>query len=338
MIPEAKPEISIIVPIYNVDRYLSDCLDSIISQSFRDWECILIDDGSTDNCAAICDRYAAVDSRLRIVHSENKGVSAARNIGLNLSRGRYIGFVDADDYIHPRMFETLKTLIESCQADVSEIGMFRIFTSFVSSHKWNGALKILGRDGVARGVVTGEVQSFIWNKLFRREVIDTLFPVGMEFEDVYVITEWTKNIHKMIISGEPLYYYRQRRGSIMHSNQARNRFDYLETAVAQVRAMRELEPESVTPDIFYKNMLKRVINSARDIAINVKDSSLRQSSLSEIRKEARRHKIPGPRTVGFKKWYRMNLLCWKVKAFTVVMRIFYKINYVKIRKANSLFD
>lgn len=101
------PELSIIVPVYKVEAYLSECIDSILAQTFKDFELILIDDGSPDRCGEICDEYAAKDSRIVVIHQKNQGVSAARNTGLNLARGNYVGFVDSDDWIEPDMYHTL---------------------------------------------------------------------------------------------------------------------------------------------------------------------------------------------------------------------------------------
>lgn len=104
---ETKPQISVIVPVYKVEPYLQKCIDSILAQTFRDIEVILVDDGSPDNCPAICDAAAEKDERVRVIHQKNGGLSAARNAGLDIARGEWIGFVDSDDYIAPEMYQTL---------------------------------------------------------------------------------------------------------------------------------------------------------------------------------------------------------------------------------------
>ena len=112
------PELSIIVPVYKVEKYLPKCIDSILAQTFRDFELILIDDGSPDNCGAICDEYAARDSRIKVIHQANAGVSAARNAGLDIASGTYLGFVDSDDWIEPEMYATMIATAEEKQVDV----------------------------------------------------------------------------------------------------------------------------------------------------------------------------------------------------------------------------
>ena len=116
------PELSIIVPVYKVEKYLPKCLDSILAQTFTDFELILIDDGSPDRCGDICDEYAAKDDRLIVIHQENKGVSAARNAGLDIARGEYIGFVDSDDWIEPEMYETMLATAKESEAEIVACG------------------------------------------------------------------------------------------------------------------------------------------------------------------------------------------------------------------------
>lgn len=106
------PTISVIVPVYNVEPYLRQCVDSILGQTFRDFELILVDDGSPDGCPAICDEYAKMDSRVKVIHKENGGLSSARNAGLDVAKGKYIAFVDSDDWIHPEMSETMQNRMQ----------------------------------------------------------------------------------------------------------------------------------------------------------------------------------------------------------------------------------
>ena len=121
------PKISIIVPVYKVEQYLYRCLDSIVAQTFTDWECLLIDDGSPDDSGAICDEYAEKDSRFRVIHQKNSGVSAARNAGLAVARGEWIGFVDSDDWIEPDFCKTLLVAIEQTGKDCATCGYLNEF-------------------------------------------------------------------------------------------------------------------------------------------------------------------------------------------------------------------
>ena len=116
--PIQSPTISIIVPVYKVEKYLQKCIDSILAQTFRDFELILVDDGSPDNCPALCDAAAQKDARIRVIHQKNGGLSAARNAGLDIARGEWIGFVDSDDAIEPEMYKTLYDIAVQENADV----------------------------------------------------------------------------------------------------------------------------------------------------------------------------------------------------------------------------
>ncbi len=120
-------EISIIVPVYKVEPYLRKCVDSILAQTFTDFEVILVDDGSPDNSGKICDEYASKDSRVRVIHKENGGLSSARNAGIDVARGKYLGFVDSDDYIEKDMYELLYDNIVKEQADLSICGIYDIY-------------------------------------------------------------------------------------------------------------------------------------------------------------------------------------------------------------------
>ena len=114
----SKPLLSIIVPVYNVEKYIERCIKSILNQSFTNFELILVDDGSPDNCGKICDEYKKKDSRIKVIHKKNGGLSDARNAGLNIATGKYIGFVDSDDIIHPQMYEKLFNCINKYNSDI----------------------------------------------------------------------------------------------------------------------------------------------------------------------------------------------------------------------------
>lgn len=118
--------ISVIVPVYNVEKYLSKCIDSILAQTYKNLEIILVDDGSPDNCPKICDEYAKKDNRIKVIHKENGGLSAARNVALDIAKGEYIGFVDSDDFIAEDMYEVLYNLAEKYNAEISSVSFYKV--------------------------------------------------------------------------------------------------------------------------------------------------------------------------------------------------------------------
>lgn len=336
---QTLPEISIIIPVYKVEKYLQPCLESISSQTFTGWECILVDDGSPDNSGAICEEYAARDSRFKVIHRKNGGVSAARNDGLEVSRGKYISFIDPDDIAHPLMMERLKELIESHDADVAQVGFELWFKSFRRKKALVDSVVELERGKVAQELLYGRrLPCYVWNKLFRREVIDTHFPEGMVFEDMYVMSQWVSNIRKMVISPEILYSYRQRCGSIVNSNYAENRLEYLKSVFRLAYSLRTLEPMYVSEDVVYKCIWKGVICAGKNIARYVDEAVIRVDAIGKVSRLSRNIYIPPAKKIGLKTWWRIHLLHSNPKAFARMMRFVYFFSSHKYKRINNQFD
>lgn len=212
--------ISIIVPIYNAEQYIHRCIDSILAQSFTDFELLLINDGSPDNCGVICDEYAAMDSRVRVFHKANGGVSSARNLGIECSQGEWITFIDADDYVHP---EFLSSLYEKHDFDLI-VGSFQIVGS---NDIWNGTLKDLSYDRITLRRDIIELSSMInfqtpWGKLFRTNIIKDN---QITFDERIYIGEDSLFILKYLIYTETVRlsektYYCYERGNIESLSQS----------------------------------------------------------------------------------------------------------------------
>ena len=146
-----RPEISVIVPVYRVEKYLNDCIDSILAQTFADFELILVDDGSPDNCPALCDAAAAKDSRIRVIHQKNRGLSGARNAGLDIARGRWAAFVDSDDMLLPQALEKAHSTAEKTGADVVLYGFaFTDENGSVAAYITTGAARPIPHESPAR--------------------------------------------------------------------------------------------------------------------------------------------------------------------------------------------
>lgn len=218
-------KMSIIVPVYNTQIYLESCVDSILAQTINDIEIILVDDGSSDKCGVICDEYALKDSRIKVIHKENGGLSDARNAGIEIAEGKYVGFVDSDDFIHPNMYEIMLEYAEKENADIVQTE-FRYFPDGLEPDQ--NEIECAAFPSVTelaterlKNFYTSKVvlHSTVCNKIYRREIFDIIrFPVGQYYEDSAILL-WTIEKAKIItIIPERLYYYRQRTGSIMHSN------------------------------------------------------------------------------------------------------------------------
>lgn len=215
--------ISVIVPIYNVEEYLDRCIKSIVEQTYRDLEIILVDDGSTDNCPSLCDNWEKKDARISVIHKANGGLSDARNVGIDKSRGEYIVFVDSDDYIMPKMCERLLTTLIENDADIALCNYFYDYGGKRKDHP----MAIL--PGVYSGAEMVEVffRQFYsevvaaWCKIYRRNLFfgteNVRYPLGRFFEDEYTTYLLYDISHRVVIIPDALYGYMQRMESITHS-------------------------------------------------------------------------------------------------------------------------
>lgn len=220
--------ISIIAPIYKVEPYLRRCIDSILNQTYQDFELILVDDGSPDNCGAICDEYAAKDTRVRVIHKENGGLSDARNAGYEIAQGEFIAFIDSDDWIAPDFLERLHSTLVETGADICECEVFRTGGEEVDSAP--GTPKIFDTaEAMEQLIHDGNFHQHVWNKLYRRETIgDIVFPKGKTNEDEFWTYQVFGNAKKVARISDILYFYFQRPGSIMGETYSLKRLDALE--------------------------------------------------------------------------------------------------------------
>lgn len=213
--------ISVIVPVYNVENYLNECVESIINQTYSNLEIILIDDGSTDNSGAICDSFNANDSRVVVVHKNNNGQGAARNDGINIAKGQYIAFVDSDDYIERDMIMKLYSTMKSANSDISVCGICAVSEGTKSYNllKSDSEYITFTRDE-AIPMLLDDIgfTCSVWNKLFKREVIgDYRLEEGKIYEDIVPMYNWFKNANTISYVPEPLYNYRFRKDSTTKS-------------------------------------------------------------------------------------------------------------------------
>lgn len=215
-----QPIISVIVPVYNVEKYLNRCLDSIFAQTFHNYEVILVDDGSTDKSAAMCDEYAENNANIFVIHKDNKGTSHTRNIGIENSKGQFVYFLDSDDYIVPECLEILYRNIIATQSDIS-CGSFGFFDEHIPVKvvKDSNAIQSDTGKSACTKLLYGKVYyTSSCNILIKRKIaIENLFPVGKFHEDEMTTFRYFLNSDKVVITKKHTYYYFQREGSIMHS-------------------------------------------------------------------------------------------------------------------------
>jgi len=278
--------ISVIVPVFKVEKYLKKCVDSIINQTYKNLEIILVDDGSPDGSPQMCDEYMNIDSRIKVIHKKNGGLSSARNAGLRVANGEYIGFVDSDDYIAPNMYEKLFNCIIETHSDLV-IGNYKFVDeaglpiqqqteSPIKDELLTGyeALEKLNEDGWWYFITA-------WNKIYRKSIFDEIkFPEGKLHEDVFVAHEIFTRCEKIVTMQEILYLYVQRQGSIM-------------SGVKSIKHLDEAEAFSNRCFFYEKNNLNELIPGSLNILyrsynlyrsnVNI-DNTMDKSRLKEIDK------------------------------------------------------
>ncbi len=204
--------ISVIVPVYKVEKYLPDCIKHLLIQTYKNLEIILVDDGSPDNCPSICDEYAEKDSRIKVIHQKNAGLSAARNAGLKIAAGDYIGFVDSDDYPQENMFEELYRSIRISDSDLAVCGVKK-FGNETKSEFYGE--KCIGKSDFLKLLLSEEIKSYVWNKLYKKELFSNLcFPEGELFEDMRIMHLIAEKAESLSLTDKTYYNYRIRDNSI----------------------------------------------------------------------------------------------------------------------------
>lgn len=230
---EKQPLISVIVPVYNVETYLPQCLDSLKAQTWKNLEIILVDDGSTDGSPAICDAAAAQDARIRVIHQKNGGLSAARNAGVDAARGEWIGFVDSDDYVAADMFEKLYHAAADQQAQIAVCPYAYVTPEGKPLDRTSPITRdeVLTREEALNRLTIQKNWYYVTapNRLYRRELFDKVrFPAGRIHEDEWTAHLFYEQCERVAVLKEPLYYYVQREGSIMRQESFQKRMDKVE--------------------------------------------------------------------------------------------------------------
>lgn len=239
-------KLSIIVPVSKVEPYIRRCVDSILAQTFTDFELILVDDGSPDNCPAICDEYAVKDHRVKVIHKKNGGLSDARNAGLDIAQGEYIGFVDSDDWILPDMYRTLTEKIEAHDADICAIGFCELDRNgeVLVTNAVREPLLVLNREDFI-GQFFPDNKYFmavcVWNKIYKRDLFQTIrFPRGVIYEDTFVQLPILDLCQRVAVIGDVGYCYRMERPeSIMNGLFGENNLLRAEAAYSQYQFFAE---------------------------------------------------------------------------------------------------
>lgn len=299
-----QPLISIVIPIYNVEQYLSTCLDSIVHQTYTHLEIILVNDGSTDTSPAICDAYAQKDERIMVIHKDNSGSAAARNDGLKVAKGECIAFVDSDDVIAKDFYEILLTVLLDNNADIVECGYCN-FETESELKKCNNELQtsceFFETQNALELLMKEYLKQVVWNKLYHRTVLRGVdFPVGKFIDDEFWTYKVFGNARRIVKISTILYFYRQLPDSIMGRAYSLRRLDALQALEERIYYMKNQFPalenlaikifcmgslwhyqkiekhSKIDPEKLYRNKIKKNVEAYNKLSI------LKYWSLKEI--------------------------------------------------------
>lgn len=256
--------ISVIIPVFNVQDYLEECIQSITTQTYKNLEIIIVDDGSTDSCASICDSFAERDTRILVIHKINGGLSDARNSGLNIATGDYIAFVDSDDFIDNDMIEYLYKLLKANDAHISICGKrdFLEFPKYNNDLTGNIKEKVLQSQQALKLLIEDEViQSYAWNKLYVKELFQEIrYPVGKVYEDLYTTYKLFYVSEVIVYSNLEKYNYRINPNGIVQSGKIKNEIDKVEASkeIYQFCSVNINNLENLALDRYLRNAIRLI--------------------------------------------------------------------------------
>jgi len=243
------PLITVVVPVYNVEKYLKRCVDSIREQTYRNLEIILVDDGSPDCCGSMCDAFAQEDDRIRVIHQKNGGQASARNKGVDAASGEWIAFVDADDYIHPQMYQHMYELMRAHQAQIVCCGIERVDDQgrlSLFNPEEDELLVLTASEALRELTENYRITSSPCDKLYQRRILEkNRMTEGMIYEDYDVMHRWLFSAKKVVYSGRPLYSYYQSPDSTIRRPFHRGRFDEMVAEKRRLAFYIENCPENV---------------------------------------------------------------------------------------------
>lgn len=264
-------KVSIIIPVYKVEKYIEECLESLRNQTYTNLEIILCDDESPDECPKICERYAQMDERFKVLHKKNGGAASARNMGLDIATGDYLGFVDSDDAVKEDYIEKLVGLLEENDADISVCAFTNLFVNTeecVEMENTGDYTQVQYLERFLRDWKCG----LIWNKLFKKELLgDIRFAEGHVIDDEFFTYKLVMNAKKVTVSNLPLYRYRMRKSGVMNQGKQKKMLkDRMEYFPERFELVTEKYPQLYTK--YLENLSDNIIRFARiGKSLGVKD-------------------------------------------------------------------
>ena len=320
---ETLPKISIIVPVYNMERYLHQCVDSILAQTFTEWELLLVDDGSKDSSGQICDEYAEKDARVRVIHKDNTGQADSRNVAIGMAKADLIGFVDSDDWIDPDMYEVLYRTLTENNADISMCGHYLSYKGREKQSCTGGEVKVYSEAQALRMIIDDrQIKSFLVDKLYRREVIRELLPKSFVYEDYATLFKWFVGISRLAICESPKYHYRQRRGSTAMDGHPRKKYHFY---LAEKSRCTYLIEHGIFPeyhDRFIAKLVRVGLGQIKAILRHKEDKDAVREYIDLIKSEILTYTNVRMRDLGLFRWVLLQELKYCPKLYFATMKVF----------------
>ena len=238
--------VSVIVPIYKVEKYLKRCIDSILKQTYTNLQIILVDDGSPDQCGSICDEYALRDDRIIVIHQENRGLAAARNTGLAAVSGEWIAWVDSDDWVESDFIYSMLSEAIANHADIVICGHYKDYIRKTVYIGVNTKQYLSTKQAIPMLLQDNEIRNYMWDKLWRAELFRTIrFPEGQTFEDIAVCYKLFLKAQSIVILPEPYYHYTMRKDSIIYDDSIHNMLSRLKACLDRHAELIDLYPDDI---------------------------------------------------------------------------------------------
>lgn len=271
-------KLSVIIPVYRTEEYLDRCVRSVLNQTYTNLEVILVDDGSDDNCPKMCDAYAEADSRVRVLHKANGGLSDARNAGLAEAMGDYITFMDSDDYADNDMYSYMFSQMGDSQAVIC--GMRKVGGKHENFPNYDNKTVLKGDEAAKELFRDGKIKNYVGNKVFHRSVMEGVsFPVGLNFEDIATVYKPLMKSETVTVLPEYKFNYFIREGSISNSLSIKNLYHRFKAHMLRYEDVRDIYPESK------EELLRQMMFSARALALGILSENAFEESkeiLSEL--------------------------------------------------------
>lgn len=321
-----KNVIDIIIPVYNGEHYLSQCIESILGQTYQDWSLLLVDDGSTDGSGKICDMYAEQDKRITVIHKENEGAAIARNYGIKHTQGNLISFIDCDDWLEPLMFETMIAALEK-GVDIVICGFTEEYTDGKKEKHICHTKQVYDCEDTLKLFLKNKIGSYFWSMLFRRDVIqEPIFNLPC-YEDYATIIKWVSHAKRIALLPDLLYHYRQVSNSSMHSDKPQLANYYL--ALVERHKFIRKNHLLVGWAGERKHYLLGCLKAAKDLARTQHFNAELKKILCNIRTDVQDYMPIKCHEIGIKYYIRLKLLLFNVDAFICALRLS---SFVQIKK------